>query len=179
MSGIQRRLVRCIAAASFVATTTCADGGPEKPTEPFGEYRLTAIGTRPLPVRWTSYLDGSYEEIVSGSLRFLSRGRVAAEMLTLHKNANGTVREEIGDTVIFVHRRSGTLVDLEFQDPLGVRRDTLDVETYFDQPALRARGENYARTGAPAPLKAGALYVKVESGVFERRSRGTDTDVRY
>ena len=165
-----RRLHRmrdvAIVAALSIATTSCGDHGPDKPNEPFGEYQLQSVAGKLVPYVSKTNLDGSYEEVVSGSLRFLSRGRFAAELLTLRKNADGTVREEIGDTVIFLYRRSVDIVDVEFQDPLGTKHDTLDVEDYFDQPALRARSNRYARAGAPAPLMAGAFYVKVQAEAF-------------
>jgi len=147
-------------AITIAALAACGDdGGPETKSEPQGQYALISVGTANLPIR-VNYLDGSYDLLVAGSLRVLSRSRLLVASDNPRFNSDGSVRTINTDTVIFSYRRDGDIVELEFFDPLGVRLDTLSVTTHFESPALRALSAHYVRSGTPAPLIRNGLYVK-------------------
>ena len=154
-----RRLVAVAVAAMLSA---CSDGGgPPNASEPSGEYLLTLVGSSPLPYRVGGpYIDFSYIDRVGGSLKVLSRARLVAASVDHHFNRDGSLREETVDSVVFEFRRVGNVVELKFENQLGVRFDTLDLITYLDRPGLRARTMRYFRPGFQDPILAGALYVK-------------------
>ena len=147
-------------AALVLLALACGDGTPPTPSEPTGEYALQAVGIHPLPYRKATNLDGSYEDLIVGSLKVLSRNRLLVTGVVEQRSAQGALLESISDSVIFTWRRNGELVLLTFDDPLGPRSDTLDVTTFQSYPALRARSTHYRRSGHPEPMLTGAVYVK-------------------
>jgi len=151
-------IVSVIVAPAFIA---CSDGSSPKPSEPSGRYELVLVGDQGLPHYVTGYLDGSYDEIDNGSLRVLSRGRLVVAATTFRRNQDGSFRFQFTDSITFQYKRSGQRAILTFDDPLGVRTDTLDLVDLGDNSSgLHVRSVNYIRSGWPAPLIAEALYVK-------------------
>jgi len=147
---------------AMLALAACGDGG-EPPAVPQGNFQLLMVGVRSLPVQiGDKYLDGSYDALAAGSLRFLSRGRLLVAGTTHRLNADGSQRTETVDTALFRYRFLDDVLELEFDDPLGVRQDTLEYMDYQSRQALRAISAHYARSGSPAPLLDGALYVRID-----------------
>ena len=155
-----RTRIALLGLTAMVTVAACKDGGgPAKPGLS-GEYKLVNVAGQTPPYRLEGpFLDGSYIMFMSSNLRVLSRGRLSVGGTWEHRTREGALRELLADTVVFSYRRSGDIVELRFEDPVEVQYDTLDVITYFDVPALSARSMRYVRSGALAPLRAGAIYV--------------------
>jgi hypothetical protein len=161
LRAVRDRLFALAASALAITFAACGDSAAApKTTEPSGTYALTLIGDKTLPFYLGRTPDSSYTELDHGAMRVLSRGRLLVVATTYHYHPDSSFNRATEDSVIFSYRRTGDLVVLTFDDPLGARSDTLDMVTYFEQVGLRARSANYFRFGWPAPLKAGALYVK-------------------
>ena len=162
--GVSRRVTTALVAAAIaMPLASCSDGsGPKPPQEPTGRYELIMVGTKGLPFVWDSFMDGSYQELLSGSIRVLSRGRLEAEVFLHHYDNAGRLFEAIADTLVFEYRRSGEIVVLEFNDVLGTRTDTIEIDIYAEQPALRVLSINYFRAapGKHPALMYNGLYVK-------------------
>lgn len=149
-----------VTALTLAVAISCKDNGAPVTTEPTGRYELQTIGGEELPFVTARYLSGDWDEISSGSLRVLSRGRLIIAAISDRRAPDGSLKFQVFDTLTFTYSRSGDLVVLGYQHFDGIEADTLQLIAVGENSGLHALSDNYRRATIPITLVNGALYLK-------------------